>query len=579
MSQSPFTEYRHEEHFAAGLPRDSGRGRRRDPALHHRRHQVVRPGARGQRRDPRRRRRHPRAGERPHRSVPRPQGRAGHLPDRPRPQPVRVAQSKKIRDKGGNAPKCVQDIRKALDDKNLDAISIATPNHWHALMTIWACQAGKDVYVEKPMQPQRPRRPPLRRGGPASTTGSSSTAPRAAAAAAGPAKSPPSSRASSASCSSRKGSATSRAGASATKDHRAAAGGPRLQPLARPGGRAAVPRQPGPLQLALVLGLRQRRHRQPGRPPDGHRPLGDPGRDAADQGLSLGGRFGYSDQGQTPNTQIAVIDYGDAQLIFEVRGLVDKPGRTSPFKFKVLNEYYTTEGRIDGRASSTPRAAGSPSAGQVRRQGDARRARGAASSTPSAAASRRTCNADVPSTATTPAPCCHLANISYRLGEKVPFNGKAKTLGDNREVVETFKNLQENLKGVGVKLDETTYQLGRTLTVDPTNERFVGEGCGGREPPAQPAVSCAVRRAGNRVVGVELMSGALNIRHARTSSLAWPFISCRSRLQAAGMRWRPSHRSRRCTAPSTSIAASRRGIAPGKGGWAESFCPTRKPRR
>jgi len=42
------------------------------------------------------------------------------------------------------------DIRKILDDKNIDAVSIATPNHWHTLQTIWACQAGKDVYVEKP---------------------------------------------------------------------------------------------------------------------------------------------------------------------------------------------------------------------------------------------------------------------------------------------------------------------------------------------------------------------------------------------------------------------------------------------
>jgi predicted dehydrogenase len=43
-----------------------------------------------------------------------------------------------------------RDVRKVLDDKSIDAISIATPNHWHTLQTIWACQAGKDVYVEKP---------------------------------------------------------------------------------------------------------------------------------------------------------------------------------------------------------------------------------------------------------------------------------------------------------------------------------------------------------------------------------------------------------------------------------------------
>lgn len=44
----------------------------------------------------------------------------------------------------------VQDLRSVYDDKNIDVVSIATPNHWHALATIWACQAGKDVYVEKP---------------------------------------------------------------------------------------------------------------------------------------------------------------------------------------------------------------------------------------------------------------------------------------------------------------------------------------------------------------------------------------------------------------------------------------------
>ena len=48
-------------------------------------------------------------------------------------------------------PKLVQDFRRALDDPNVDAIVNATPDHWHALGAILACQAGKDVYVEKPM--------------------------------------------------------------------------------------------------------------------------------------------------------------------------------------------------------------------------------------------------------------------------------------------------------------------------------------------------------------------------------------------------------------------------------------------
>ena len=57
---------------------------------------------------------------------------------------------KRVESSGKKAPQTFQDMRKILDDKSIDAISIATPNHWHALQTIWACQAGKDVYVEKP---------------------------------------------------------------------------------------------------------------------------------------------------------------------------------------------------------------------------------------------------------------------------------------------------------------------------------------------------------------------------------------------------------------------------------------------
>jgi predicted dehydrogenase len=51
---------------------------------------------------------------------------------------------------GRKKPAGVKDFRKILDDKTIDAVSIATPDHHHALQAIWACQAGKDVYVEKP---------------------------------------------------------------------------------------------------------------------------------------------------------------------------------------------------------------------------------------------------------------------------------------------------------------------------------------------------------------------------------------------------------------------------------------------
>src|SRR5258708_14860977 len=51
----------------------------------------------------------------------------------------------------GKRPALEQDLRRVLEDRNIDAVTIATCNHWHALAAIWACQAGKHVYVEKPV--------------------------------------------------------------------------------------------------------------------------------------------------------------------------------------------------------------------------------------------------------------------------------------------------------------------------------------------------------------------------------------------------------------------------------------------
>jgi len=56
-----------------------------------------------------------------------------------------------MKQKYGGNPKTETDFRRVLDNRDVDAVTIAAPDHWHALMTIWACQAGKDVYVEKPI--------------------------------------------------------------------------------------------------------------------------------------------------------------------------------------------------------------------------------------------------------------------------------------------------------------------------------------------------------------------------------------------------------------------------------------------
>src|SRR5688572_14297015 len=67
--------------------------------------------------------------------------------------PDREVLAKRVEEmeKTGSKIKSFRDYRKLLENKEIDAVIIAAPNHWHSLMTIWALQAGKDVYVEKPL--------------------------------------------------------------------------------------------------------------------------------------------------------------------------------------------------------------------------------------------------------------------------------------------------------------------------------------------------------------------------------------------------------------------------------------------
>jgi len=186
--------------------------------------------------------------------------------------------------------------------------------------------------------------------------------------------------------------------------------------------------------------------------------------------FSLGGRFAEGDQGLTPNMQMAVYEFGDVLLVFEVRGLVTKHPQ---FPFRVENEYYTDQGRIAG-GKFYPQNGADPL--PLDRFDVKVTPGGAWGSFLHAVRTRNPAdlNADVEHGHYS-AGLCHLANISYRLGEPESFSRKPDRLGDNREVVETFEKIKENLGGTGVALAEATYQLGPTLTFDPREERFTGD--------------------------------------------------------------------------------------------------------
>ena len=171
----------------------------------------------------------------------------------------------------GVEAKPYQDIRKLLESNEIDAVSIATPNHWHSLGGIWAIQAGKDLYVEKPVSHNvwegrqlvkateahnrivqmgvQSRSGPgqYRRGG------------------MGEERRP------------RQAPLRARAVLQAPREHRPGFRRPahschdRLRSLVRAGGETAAPSQEAALRLALGLEHRQWRSRQPGHSSDGHR--------------------------------------------------------------------------------------------------------------------------------------------------------------------------------------------------------------------------------------------------------------------------------------------------------------------
>ena len=379
---------------------------------------------------------------------------------------ARVGRSMSAAEKAqGQMPRFEQDVRKVIEDKSIDIVSIATPNHWHALAAIWALQAGKDVYVEKPVSHNvsEGRRivEAARKYHRICQTGTQSRS----------------------SVGLREAMEFLHAGnLGKLKVSRGLCYKPRGS-IGKVSGPQPIPKSidydlwcgPAPKKPLMRKNLHYDWHWIWDY---GNGDLGNQGIHEMDKArwglaksqlpksvLSVGGRFGYVDDGQTANTQICVFDYGDAELIFEVRGLKTDPLRGA----KVGNIFHCEKGvlvlpsytggiafDLDGNVIKKFEGGGDHMGNFVK----AVRSRNVMDLT-----------ADILEGHLSSA-LCHLGNISYRLGMVQPFNAKSQAFGDDKEAYETFARMTEHLKDNKVPLDNTSYHLGRKLAINAKHEKF-----------------------------------------------------------------------------------------------------------
>lgn len=370
-----------------------------------------------------------------------------------------------IAEKQGRRPQVVRDMREVFDDPDVHTVSIATPNHWHALAAIWAMQAGKDVFVEKPVSHNVVEgRRMVQVARKTERICQAGTQNRSSAALTGAAEFI------------RDGQLGEiELARTVIYGRRGSIGGP---------GPCNIPESVD-FNLWLGPGIDE----QPKRRnlhydwhwvwDTGNGELGNNnihmidicrwlmGLDGlGDSVLSVGGRLGYEDAGQTPNTQMVVHRFGDTTVIQEVRGL-----KSEPFGDPVKSGYviYGSEGIVADGSLFTP-------AGELVRkfsgQGDhhfrnfidAVRSR-----------RREDLRADILEGHLSSA-LCHVGNISHRLGQPKAVDeirGDLNSAGCAAAVFETLDAMVNHLADNEVDLAHTPLTAGPLLQIDSQSERFV----------------------------------------------------------------------------------------------------------
>ena len=364
------------------------------------------------------------------------------------------------------------DLRRLLENNDIDAVSIATPNHWHSLAAIWAIQAGKDVYVEKPVSHNlwegRQLVNAARKYGRIVQTGTQ--------------------------CRSSTGLAEAvewlQAGNLGKIKLARGLCYKRRASLGKTTGPQPVPASvnydlwtgPAPMEPLRRKRLHYDWHWVW---PTGNGDLGNQGVHQLDiarwilgeaalspRVLSIGGRLGYEDDGATPNTLVAFHDYPAAPLIFEVRGLPEKAGSEKMDNYRgaeigvivdcehgsVVIPSYTLVNVFDKDNQLIKTFDGKTS--HYENFLDAVRSRKSTD-----------LHADILQGHVSSG-LCHTANISYRLGKQVKPDELRASLRDNKELDETLGRMQEHLGANAVDLKKTPVTLGPALNFDPNTERF-----------------------------------------------------------------------------------------------------------
>ena len=387
------------------------------------------------------------------------------------------------------------DVRQLLASPDLDAITIATPNHWHSLMGIWALQAGKDIYIEKPVSHNVWEGRQLVAA--AQKTG----------------------RVAQAGTQIRSGAGLREAVAWTQAGHLGKITAARGFCYKR---RDSIGLTSAPTPVPATINYDLWSGPAPLVPPHRNSSKNGPvhydwhwiylygNGDVGNQGihqmdvarwflgepglprhtLSIGGRLGYRDDGDTPNTQVVIHDYATAPLIFEVRGLPSKSGAGTPAgagseagsaKTSGMDNYRGVDvgNVIDCEGGSIVThgyfaATAYDKAGKVVKEfkGTDRHMQNFID----VVRSRKTADLYGPILeGHVSSALCHLGNISHQTGRTAPAAEIAAKIKSDAPLAEAYGRMAEHLAANQVDFAKTPATLGLPLAVDSAHERFIGE--------------------------------------------------------------------------------------------------------